>query len=485
MHPFLYSQGTGIENHCVLIFRVMTLRKGSLVELWIESMAYGGRGVARQEGRVIFVKGGVPGDRVIAQVVKKKKDYAEARITEIQEPSLDRVHAPCPYHGFCGGCQWQHVRYESQLAYKKSHVKEAMTRIGALPEVLVHDVIPSESRFHYRNKMEFSFSNRRWFLPHESEDQKKDLGFALGLHVPGTFHRVIHVEGCLLQHETGNHILREVATYAKESGISAYGLKSHVGFWRFLTLRYSTHFDEWMVNLVTSEERRNVVEPLAETLCRKTNNIGTVVNNITARKAAVAVGEKEIVLSGPGTIQDQLGPFSFQVSANSFFQTNAPGAETLYEKVKAFAELKGTETVLDLYSGTGTIPIFLSQQAGTIIGMEISESAVLDAQRNCASNVVQNCRFLCGDIRERLSDLRIKPDILIIDPPRAGMHKEVLAKVMELGTEKIIYISCNPATMARDLAEMRQDYHVAEIQPVDIFPQTFHVEAIAKLIRYQ
>ncbi|MBN1833559.1 MAG: 23S rRNA (uracil(1939)-C(5))-methyltransferase RlmD [Deltaproteobacteria bacterium] len=463
----------------------MTLRKGSFIELKIENMAYGGQGVGRLEGLVIFVKYAVPGDWVRVQVVKRKKDYAEARITDLLEPSKDRIQAPCPYYGFCGGCQWQQVRYECQLAYKKLHVKEAMARIGAFPDVLVHDVIPSKNPYHYRNKMEFSFSDRRWFLPHETEDQKKDLGFALGLHVPGTFHRVIHVEDCLLQHETGNQILREVAKYAEKSNIPAYGLKNHKGFWRFLTLRYSTHFDEWMVNLVTSEERRDVLEPLAEALCRKINNIRTVVNNITAGKAAVAVGEKEIVLRGPGTIQDRLGPFSFQISANSFFQTNAIGAETLYEKVRAFAGLNGTEMVLDLYSGTGTIPIFLSKQAETIIGMEISESAVLDAKRNCASNEVRNCRFICGDIRERLSELRMKPEVLIIDPPRAGIHRDLLAKIMALGTEKIIYVSCNPATMARDLAQMRQGYHIAEIQPVDMFPQTFHIEAIAKLIRYE
>ncbi len=463
----------------------MTLRKGSFVELRIENMAYGGQGVARLEGLVVFVKGAVPGDRVTAQVIKKKKDYAEARISEILEPSSNRIQAPCPYHGYCGGCQWQQVRYECQLAYKKSHVKEAMARIGTLPEVPVHDVIPSKNLFHYRNKMEFSFSDRRWFLPNETDDQKKDLGFALGLHVPGTFHKVIHMDGCLLQHSTGNQILREVADYVKKSGIPAYGLRSHEGFWRFLTLRYSTCFDEWMVNLVTSEERRDVVEPLAEGLCQKIENIKTIVNNITARKAAIAVGEKEIVLSGPGTIQDQLGPFSFQISANSFFQTNPSGAETLYEKARAFAELKGTETVLDLYSGTGTIPIFLSQQAGTVIGMEISESAVLDAKKNCASNGVQNCQFICGDIREKLSGLQMKPDVLIIDPPRAGIHRDVLEKVMELGTKKIIYISCNPATMARDVAGMRRDYSISEIQPVDMFPQTFHIEAIARLIRHK
>jgi 23S rRNA (uracil1939-C5)-methyltransferase len=459
------------------------LCKGSFVELEIENMAYGGQGVAHLEGLVLFVKGTVPGDRVTAQVIKKKKNYAEARVTELQEPSMDRIQAPCPYHGFCGGCQWQHVRYERQLAYKKAHIQEAMARIGTLPEVRVHDVIPSEKQLHYRNKMEFSFSDRRWFLPDETEAQKRDLGFALGLHVPGTFHQVIDVEACLLQPETGNHILQEVRRWVKESGIPAYGLRSHIGFWRFLTLRYSTHFDEWMVNLVTSEERRNVVNPLAKALCQKTHHIKTIVNNITAKKAAVAVGEREIILSGPGTIQDKLGPFSFQISANSFFQTNPLGAMALYKKVMEFAGLDGTETVLDLYSGTGTIPIFISGQSKSVMGMEISETAILDAQRNCASNGVDNCQFICGDIRQSLSELKIKPDVLIIDPPRAGMHKDVLAEVLELGTERIIYVSCNPATMARDLGEMRREYHVAEIQPVDMFPQTFHVEAIAKLIR--
>jgi 23S rRNA (uracil1939-C5)-methyltransferase len=461
----------------------MALRKGDLIELRIDKMAYGGQGVARSNGLVLFVKGAIPGDRVKAQVVKKKRDYAEAKLTELLEPSPDRVEAPCPYHGYCGGCQWQHVRYERQLEYKREHIREAAAHIGSLGDVPVHDVIPSKKQFAYRNKMEFSFSDHRWFLPHEYENRRGERDFALGLHVPGTFYKVIDVEACLLQHETGNRILREVKKYVRKSGIPVYGLRSHQGFWRFLTLRHSTHFDAWMVNLVTSKERRDVVQPLADALCRDLPNINTVVNNINATRAAIALGQREMVLSGHGTLQDRIGPFRFQVSANSFFQPNALSAEELYQTVVEYAELKGPEWVLDLYSGTGTIPIFLSEQARAVIGMEIAESAILDAQRNCEVNGVQNCQFVLGDIRESLSSLKLKPDVLIIDPPRAGMHKDVLSKVMELGTEKVVYVSCNPATLARDLGVMRQAYDVVGIQPVDMFPHTYHVEAVAKLMR--
>lgn len=462
----------------------MTLKKGDMVELSIDNTAYGGQGIARLQGFVIFVRGAIPGDRVMARVVKKRKDYAEAIMTRLLEPSGDRLQARCPYSGYCGGCQWQSLKYERQLQYKADHVKECMARIGSIPELLVHDVIPSEKIYGYRNKMEFSFSDRRWFLPNDDHDQNREKDqFGLGLHVPGTFYKVIDVDACLLQNERGNSILREVKEYVRHSGIPAYSLKSHEGFWRFLTVRYSTAFDEWMVNIITSEERREAVEPLAEALCSRMDNIKTVVNNINTRRAAIAVGERELVLSGEGFIQDRIGPFSFHISANSFFQTNASGAEKLYYKVIDYAELTGSEMVLDLYSGTGTIPIFLSGRVKSVTGMEIVESAILDAERNCRINGVGNCQFVLGDIREKLSALKLKPDVLVIDPPRAGMHKDVLAAVMELATERVVYVSCNPATLARDVGHMIRDYELVEIQPVDMFPHTYHIEAVAKLVR--
>lgn len=461
----------------------MNIRRGDSIELTVERVAYGGQGLARNDGFIVFVKGAIPGDRVMARITRKKKDYAEAKVAELLDPSPDRIEAPCPYSGTCGGCQWQHMRYEAQLKHKKGLIEEAISRIGSLPNIPVHAVVPSEKSFGYRNKMEFSFSDRRWFWPEEMDKQAFEQDLALGLHIPGTFHKVLDIEGCLLQEERGNEILREVKRYAQDSGIPAYGLKSHRGFWRFLTLRHGAHSDVWMVNVVTSEMRRDAVEPLAQILTQRFDNIQTVVNNINARKAAIALGEKEIVLSGGGTIVDRIGRFTFQISANSFFQTNTLGAERLYKKVASCAELTGSERVLDLYSGTGTIPIFLACSAKELIGMEIMQSAIQDAERNCRANGVHNCRFILGDIRENLRTLKVKPDLLIIDPPRAGMHKDVLAGVLELGTEKVVYVSCNPSTLARDLAEMVRDYEVIEVHPVDMFPHTYHIEAVVKLVR--
>jgi 23S rRNA (uracil1939-C5)-methyltransferase len=236
-----------------------------------------------------------------------------------------------------------------------------------------------------------------------------------------------------------------------------------------------------MVNIVTSEDNPAAIQPLVRHLGERFDQVLTVVNSITERKAAVAVGEKDRVLLGDGILKDRIGSFTFQISTNSFFQTNSLGAERLYEKVAEYAALQGEETVLDLYSGTGTIPIFLSSRAKEVIGIEIVQSAIMDGEKNCATNGITNCRFLWGDIRERLPLLKSRPEVLIIDPPRAGMHKEVLSKVRDLGAEKIVYVSCNPTTLARDMGELVTDYDVLEVQPLDMFPHTHHVEAVARL----
>ncbi len=461
----------------------MKLKKGHTLELNIERMAYGGRGIARMDGFVIFVRGAVPGDRVMARIYKKKKDYAEAGLVELLDASCDRIEAACPYAGYCGGCQWQHVAYEKQLEFKSEHIKEPLERIAGLKDVLVRPLLPSGNIFGYRNKMEFSFSDRRWYLPDELPFKEKGEDFALGLHVPGTYHKVIDMTACLLQPKTGNEILREVGQYVKDSGIPVYGLKSHKGFWRYLTIRHSEAFDQWMVNLVTSEENVSMVQPLADSLCQKFEGIKTVVNNINGRKASIAVGEHEKVLRGDGFINDKIGPFTFRISANSFFQTNTSSAEKLYNQVLCYTNPKGTEMVLDLYSGTGTIPIFLASRVRAVTGIEISESATADANRNALENGVRNCQFVCGDIREKLGQIAFKPDIIIIDPPRAGMHKDVLAETLALAPYRIVYVSCNPTTLARDLEAMVEFYDLNEIQPVDMFPHTFHIEAVAKLSR--
>jgi 23S rRNA (uracil1939-C5)-methyltransferase len=460
----------------------MTIRKGETIELTVDGMAPGGSGIARKDGFVVFVRGGIPLDTVRALVFRKKKQFAEARVVEVVSPSPDRIDAPCEYFGHCGGCQWQHIPYDRQLQFKEQFVKEALERIGGFVDTPVYPTVPSPEQYGYRNKMEFSFSDRRWLLPRELIKEEISTDFALGLHVPGTFDKVMDLETCLLQPEKGNQILRIVKGYARDSGIPAYGLKSHTGFWRFLTLRYGRAWQEWMVNVVTSETKPAVLEPLAEMLSNQCENLRTVVNSISRRKASIAVGEEERTIVGDGHIQDKIGPYDFQISPNSFFQTNPLAANRLYEKVVEFLSPKGKEVVLDLYSGTGTIAIFLASRVQLVVGMEISRSAVLDAEMNCRQNGIENCRFVWGDIREKLEGMNPRPDALIVDPPRVGMHKDVPQQILSLCPKRIIYVSCNPATLARDLAALAPGYEVVGVQPVDMFPHTHHVEAVAKLV---
>ncbi len=459
----------------------MSLKKRRTAELDIIDLAFGGKGIAKPEGFPVFVDRTLPGDRVMVRITKKKKKYAEGRLVSIISPSPLREEAPCPYSGYCGGCRWQVLSYDKQLEYKKRHVKESLEHIGLLKDISVKEVLPSESVFGFRNKMEFSCSDRRWLMPHELENPDIIKGFGLGLHVPGTFDRVIDIEACLIQPDMGNEILEDIRSYIKSSGVPAYGLKTHEGFWRFVMLRSSTAFGTWMVNIVTKEENHDLLMPLAEKLMEKYPAIKSIVNNITARKAGVATGEYEKLLAGEPYIKEKLGEFIFEISANSFFQTNTKGAEKLYSLVSRYAALSGKENVLDLYSGTGTIPIWLSKDAAAVTGIEIVESAVKDARKNAGLNNVENCEFLVGDIKTVLPGLNKKWDVMIIDPPRAGMHKDVVEQVINLAPEKIVYVSCNPATLARDLGMLKSHYRAVEVQPVDMFPHTFHIESVALL----
>ncbi len=461
----------------------MKKKKIQEIELEISDMAFGGKGIAKVDGFTIFVDQTVPLDRVVARIVRKKKNYAEALVAEFISLSPYRIKAPCPYSGYCGGCKWQFLKYEQQLVYKRQHVSDALAHIGLMQDIPVHPVIAPEHIFGYRNKMEFSCSDRRWLLPDELGREDIGFSFALGLHVPGTFHKVLDISACLLQSETGNAILEDVRNYMKNSGIPVYGLRTHEGFWRFLMLRHSVSFDQWMVNIITASEDRKTVGPLADFLMKKYPNIVSVVNNITARKAGIAVGEYEILLGGSPVIKDQIAGYTFDISANSFFQTNTRGAEKLYETVKSYAELGGRESVWDLYCGTGAIAICLSDKAAEVVGIEIVESAVADARANCRSNGISNCRFMAGDIKETMAAIGTKPDVLIIDPPRSGIHKDAVRQIRDAAPHRIVYVSCNPATQARDLLMLKEDYHVIEVQPVDMFPHTFHIECVAKLER--
>jgi 23S rRNA (uracil1939-C5)-methyltransferase len=458
----------------------MKLKKKQEIELTVTGLALGGRGIAKPGGFTVFVDQAVPGDRVLARIVRKKRAYAEARATTLIEPSPDRIRPPCPYSGVCGGCKWQFLAYDRQLDYKRQHVVDALVHIGGIAEVPVHATIPSTNIFGYRNKMEFTCTERRWLMPAEMADGVGG-GPGVGLHVPGTFFKVLDIAACLLQPALGNTLLEAVRKAIFDSGLPIYGLRSHAGFWRFLVLRHSAARDQWMANIVTSEANPTLLTGLAQALMDQFPELVSVVNNVTSRKAGIAVGESENLLGGSTVIHDQIGPYTFAISANSFFQTNTAAACRLYDVVKSQAGLTGGERVLDLYSGTGTIPIWLADAAAEVVGFELVESAVLDARRNCADNGIDNCRFVVGDLRHQLPAVDWQPDVMIIDPPRAGMHKAVVGQVLERAPRRIVYVSCNPATLARDLALLTDRYTVAEVQPVDMFPHTTHIESVARL----
>jgi 23S rRNA (uracil1939-C5)-methyltransferase len=461
----------------------MKVKKGQQLEVEICDIAFGAKGLVRVNGMAIFVDQAIPGDQVLIRITRRKKNYAEARVMDYLKASPDRIHPPCVYSGFCGGCKWQFLEYEIQLRYKRRHVCDSLRHIGKLEDIRVHPTMPSPLIFGYRNKMEFSCTDRRWLTPEELQQPESDKGFGIGLHVPGTFFKVFDTKRCLLQPDLGNHILADVRKFIKSSNLPVYGLRSHLGFWRFLVLRHSVAYDQWMVNLITASDAHQALQPLAGLLMQKYPQVTAVINNITSRKAGVAVGEFELQLAGKSTIADKIGSFEFEISGNSFFQTNTLGAAKLYETVKNYAELSGSETVIDLYSGTGTIPILLSEAAGEVIGLEMIASAVADAENNCRHNQAENCRFVQGDIRETLPSISSRPDVLVIDPPRAGMHKDVAKAVLKILPRQIVYVSCNPATLARDLVVLKEAYQVQEVQPVDLFPHTYHIESVAKLVK--
>ena len=332
--------------------------------------------------------------------------------------------------------------------------------------------------------MEFSFSDRKWFLPEDVDpDAEGDevVDFALGLHLRDSFDKVIDIKECKIQNPQGNLILSLIRDYVKDSGEPVYSQSSHKGFWRIAMLRYSLAHNEWMVNVVTSEERADLMDALSERLLHEVSNISTIVNNINKGKASVSYGEKEIVHYGSGYIHEMIGPFKFRISANSFFQTNSYMTPVLFEKIEEFGGLSGKETVLDLYSGTGTMSIFLSRRARQVTGIEISESAHNDALLNVRLNDVDNCKFILGDIKDGLRKLTTRPDIIVIDPPRAGINKKAMRIIMDMDVRRIVYISCNPSTMARDLSLLQDKYRIIKLQPIDMFPQTYHLESVTLL----
>jgi len=457
------------------------VKKREELEIKIEKLAFGGKGIGYIDDYVIFVPKSIPGDIVRARIVKRKTHYSEARLLEIIQESSLRQKAPCPYFGWCGGCTWQNLAYAEQLKIKKEQVEESVKHIAGLEDIKVLDTLPSEEIWAYRNKMEFSFSDLCWLLPEDlgKDDIKKD--FALGLHVPGTFDKILNIDNCLLQSESANKVLRIVRTYSQENNLKPYGIRSQEGFLRFLVIRQSLSSSDIMVNIVTHTSEPNLLLPLAELIMLEVPEVSSVVNNVNTKKAQIAYGETENLLAGSDKISDRIGEFSFEISANSFFQTNTAQAVKLYQVVMECAELHGDEIVWDLYAGTGTISLFLAQKAGFVYAFELIESAVKDGIRNAKKYGIKNLKFISGDLLNNLNKVEEKAKLIIVDPPRSGMHPKVSKFLSESNADNIIYVSCNPTTMARDLEILSESYSVQKIQPVDMFPHTYHIESVTLL----
>ncbi len=456
------------------------MKKREEIEVEIEKLAFGGKGLARLENRVVFVEKGIPGDQAIIRIRKIKSNYAEARLIRLIKPSPLRQIAPCAHFGNCGGCKWQNLDYQQQLLFKREQVLESLEHIaGVMPE-MIHPTLPSPLVFEYRNKTEFSFTHSRWLTPEELGNPELEKGFALGFHVPGAFDRVMHIEKCWLQDETMNQILNFSQQFLERSGLPVFDLKSHEGLLRFLVLRKSFARRNYMVNVVTFLPAQEQLWEFVQQLVEKFPQVASVVNAVNRRFAQIAFSEEEYLLSGDNSLTEKLGEFEFEISANSFFQTNPRQAENLYSIVQKYVG-ENHAVIWDLFSGTGTIALFLSHLAQKVVGFELVESAVRDAFQNCLRNKVRNCEFLAGDIRQNILQNRELPQVIVCDPPRSGMHPDVVKAIVDIRPEKIVYVSCNPATMARDLKPMLPFYKVLEVQPVDMFPHTYHIESVVKL----
>ncbi|HOY45221.1 MAG TPA: 23S rRNA (uracil(1939)-C(5))-methyltransferase RlmD [bacterium] len=467
------------------------VHRGDLVELRPTDLALGGAAVARLDDLVVFVENALPGQTVLAKIFKKKKNFAEARLEKVLTPAPGQVEPRCAHFGHCGGCRWQHFAYGQQLESKQRQVEETLRHLGGFAGLTVQPTLPSPEIYGYRNKMEFSFSPLRWlpFFEKGREDATAEALY-LGLHAKGFFDKIIDVESCHLLPPLSSEILQEVRQFAIESGRPAYHARDHRGFWRFLVVRHARKTGELMVNLVASEYDRSLAETFTQRMQARFPQISSLLYSTTQSLSGVAFSEAEYLLAGKSTITENLGSLSFEISSNSFFQTNTLQAERLYDVIIDYAQLRPDETVYDLYCGAGTISLYVSHLAERVVGFESVKAAVDDAHHNAAHNRIGNCFFVWGDLRDALEDTGKtiarygRPDVLIIDPPRGGMHPKTVAAVLRLAPQRIVHVSCNPATLARDLKLLcAEAYRLTKVQPVDMFPHTAHIEVVVLLQR--
>jgi 23S rRNA (uracil1939-C5)-methyltransferase len=461
-----------------------------LEQVLVENYAAEGKALARVDGKVVFIEGAVPGDVVDVQLKKNKTDWAEGFVVAYRSYSEDRVQPFCAHFGVCGGCQWQMLPYAKQLVYKQQQVTDNLTRIGRIQLPDIQPIIGASQTELYRNKMEYTFATKK-YIPSEEFRALKAAGAdfsnqpgAAGFHVRGFFDKVVEVDTCHLQEEPTNLIRKMVAKYALDHDLPYYDVKQHTGWLRNMFVRNTTT-GELMINVVFGYEDEPHRLALLDRLLESFPAITTLLYTINTKRNDSLYDLDPITYFGNGSITEKLEKFSFKISPKSFFQTNTKQAEKLYQVTREFAELDGSQVVYDLYCGTGSIGIFLSEGAKKVVGVEVVADAIEDAKINAALNNLQHTAFFAGDVIDIVDDTFFathgKPDVIITDPPRAGMHDKLVKKLLEIAAPTIVYVSCNPATQARDLALLDEKYEVTKIQPVDMFPHTLHIENVVQL----
>ena len=446
-----------------------------------------GKAIAKVGDMVVFTKLAIPGDVVDLQVTKKRKRYQEAFIKEYKQLSDDRIEAFCEHFGTCGGCKWQMLPYQKQLYYKQKQVKDQLTRIGKVDLPEISPILGSEEETFYRNKLEFTFSNKRWLTYQEVEDGGEiTKPNALGFHVPGLFDKVININKCWLQAEPSNRVRNFINKYASENQLEYFDIKEQKGFLRTLIIR-TTSTGELMVILTFYHEDIEKREGILNALKNEFPEITSLLYVINNKGNDTITDQIVHVFSGRDYILEEMEGLKFKIGPKSFYQTNSEQAYELYKVAREFANLSGSEIVYDLYTGTGTIANFVSGNAKKVVGVEYVPEAIEDANVNASINGINNTSFFAGDMKDVLNPEFIKengvPDVVITDPPRAGMHVDVVKTIIDMSPKRIVYVSCNPATQARDIAILDEFYQIEKIQPVDMFPHTHHVENVCLLKR--
>jgi len=455
-----------------------------LTSLTVIDIAEEGKGIARADELVVFIEKAIPGDVVDAAVYRKKKKFAEARIEKLVQASEDRVDAFCSHFGVCGGCKWQHMKYDAQLKYKQKSVLDALERLAGLAVDHAEEILPSGQDKYYRNKLEYTFSNKRWLTSLDGEVNDETEMNALGFHVPLRFDKILEIEHCYLQADPSNDLRNSISAFAKQNAISFYDLRAHEGALRNLVIRTSST-GELMVIVIFAYPEEGQVALMMDYVKATFPQITSLLYIINQKKNDTFFDQDVLLYSGREFIYEEMEGLKFRIGPKSFYQTNSLQAYELYKITRDFADLKGDELVYDLYTGTGTIANFVAKKARKVVGVEYVPTAIEDAKVNSQINGIENTVFYAGDMKDVLNADFIKengkPDVVITDPPRAGMHPDVVERLLEMEADKIVYVSCNAATQARDLIRLKEKYDLARIKPVDMFPHTQHVENVVLL----